>query len=104
MHEFSKIKKDHKIFNNEKILQALNSESVAQNRNNSPLIEVDNNIVSLRINKKPPVEYKDYNSVKKEIEDLINTEHAIESMNESIKNIENKIKSGNDIAEIRKNC
>ena len=102
LHEFSKIKKDHKIFNNEKILQALNSESVAQNRNNSPLIEVDNNIVSLRINKKPPVEYKDYNSVKKEIEDLINTEHAIESMNESIKNIENKIKSGNDIAEIEK--
>ena len=102
LHEFSKIKKDHKIFNNEKILQALNSESVAQNRNNSPLIEVDNNIVSLRINKKSPVEYKDYNSVKKEIEDLINTEHAIESMNESIKNIENKIKSGNDIAEIEK--
>ena len=57
----------------------------------------------LRINEKsPPIEYKDYNSVKNEIEDLINTEHAIESMKESIENIENKIKAGKNISEIEK--
>ena len=100
--EFSKIKKNHKIFNNEKILQSLSSESVAKDGNNSPLIEVDDGIIMLRINEKSPIEYQNYKDVKKEIEGLINTENAIENMKESIKNIESQIKSGNDIVEIEK--
>jgi hypothetical protein len=40
--------------------------------------------------------------VEKEIESLINTENAIEAMKDSIKDIENKIKSGVNIKEIEK--
>ena len=40
--------------------------------------------------------------MEKEIESLINTENAIEAMRDSIKDIENKIKSGVNIKEIEK--
>ena len=40
--------------------------------------------------------------MEKEIESLINTENAIEAMKDSIKDIENKIKSGVNIKEIEK--
>ena len=98
----SKIKKDHKILNNEKVLKSLSSKSVGQDNQNSAPIEVKDNIVMLRINNKSPVQYKKYEDVIKEIESLINTENAIESMNESIKNIEKKIKLGADIKVIEK--
>ena len=96
----SKIKKDHKILNNQKVLESLSSQSVSNDNQNSAPIEVKDNIVMLRINNKSPVEYKKYEDVKKEVESLINTENAIESMNESIKNIETKIKEGADIKDI----
>ncbi|MAZ79547.1 MAG: hypothetical protein CMD72_02230 [Gammaproteobacteria bacterium] len=96
----SKIKKDHKILNNQKILESLSSQSVSNDNQNSAPIEVKDNIVMLRINNKSPIEYKKYEDVKKEVESLINTENAIESMNESIKNIETKIKEGADIKDI----
>lgn len=98
----SKIKKDHKILNNEKVLRSISSKSVSQDNQNSAPIEVKDNIIMLRINDKSPVQYKKYENVKKEVESLINTENAIESMNESIKNIETKIKEGADIKEIEK--
>ena len=56
----------------------------------------------LRVNNKSPVEYKNFNDVKSEIESLINTENAIENMKDSINDIENKIKNGLDISEIEK--
>jgi hypothetical protein len=56
----------------------------------------------LRINKKSPIEYQNFENVEKEIESLINTENAIEAMKDSIKDIENKIKSGVNIKEIEK--
>ena len=96
----SKIKKDHKILNNQKVLESLSSQSVSNDNQNSAPIEVKDNIVMLRINNKSPIEYKKYEDVKKEVESLINTENAIESMNESIKNIETKIKEGADIKDI----
>ena len=96
----SKIKKDHKILNNQKVLESLSSQSVSNDNQNSAPIEVKDNIVMLRINNKSPIEYKKYEDVKKEVESLINTEYAIESMNESIKNIETKIKEGADIKDI----
>ena len=98
----SKIKKDHKILNNEKVLKSLSSKSVGQDNQNSAPIEVKDNIVMLRINNKSSVQYKKYEDVVKEVESLINTENAIESMNESIKNIEKKIKLGADIKVIEK--
>ena len=98
----SKIKKDHKILNNQKVIESLSSQSVGNDNQNSAPIEVQDNIVMLRIDSKSPVEYKKYEDVKKEVESLINTENAIESMNESIKNIENKIKEGADIKVIEK--
>ena len=98
----SKIKKDHKILNNEKVLKSLSSKSVGQDNQNSAPIEVKDNIVMLRINNKSPLQYKKYEDVVKEVESLINTENAIESMNESIKNIEKKIKLGADMKVIEK--
>ena len=98
----SKIKKDHKILNNEKVLKSLSSKSFGQDNQNSAPIEVKDNIVMLRINNKSPLQYKKYEDVVKEVESLINTENAIESMNESIKNIEKKIKLGADMKVIEK--
>ena len=98
----SKIKKDHKILNNEKVLKSLSSKSVGQDNQNSAPIEVKDNIVMLRINNKSPLQYKKYEDVVKEVESLINTENAIESMNESIKNIEKKIKLGADMKVIER--
>ena len=96
------IKNRHKILNNKKILESLNSKSVYQDNLNSEPIEIKDNIIMLRVNNKSPVEYKNFNDVKSEIESLINTENAIENMKDSINDIENKIKNGLDISEIEK--
>ena len=98
----SKIKNTHKILNNEKVLQAIASDTVYKEQLNSQPIEVGKNIIILRINDKSPVEYKKYDSVKNEIESLINTERSILSMKETIDDIENKLKQGSDIKEIEK--
>ena len=100
--ELSKIKKKHKILANEKVLQVLSTESLRNELRNSEPIEIKDNIVMLRINKKSPIEYQNFDNVEKEIESLINTENAIEAMKDSIKDIENKIKSGVNIKEIEK--
>ncbi len=98
----SKIKNTHKVLNNEKVLQTIASNTVYKEQLNSQPIEAGKNIIILRINDKSPVEYKKYDSVKNEIESLINTERSILSMKETIEDIENKIKQGSDINEIEK--
>lgn len=98
----SKIKNTHKILNNEKVLQVIASDTVYKEQLNSQPIEAGKNIIILRINDKSPVEYKKYDSVKNEIESLINTERSILSMKETIEEIENKLKQGSDINEIEK--
>ena len=98
----SKIKNTYKVLNNEKVLQAIASNEVYKEQLNSQPIEVGKNIIILRINEKSPVEYKKYDSVKNEIESLINTERSILSMKETIDDIENKLKQGSDIKEIEK--
>ncbi len=97
-----RIKKDHKILNDQKILEVLASKSVNVERQNSALIEVKDNMIMLRINNKAPVEFMRYEEVKKEVESLINTESAIETMKDSIANIELKIKNGADMKVIEK--
>jgi len=97
-----RIKKDHKILNDQKILEVLASKSVNVERQNSALIEVKENMIMLRINNKAPVEFMRYEEVKKEVESLINTESAIETMKDSIANIELKIKNGADMKVIEK--
>ena len=97
-----RIKKDHKILNDQKILEVLASKSVNIERQNSALIEVKDNMIMLRINNKAPVEFMRYEEVKKEVESLINTESAIETMKDSIANIELKIKNGADMKVIEK--
>ena len=98
----SKIKKNHKILNNEKVLKIISSESVYNESRNSQPIESDGNVIILRIKEKSAVEYKKYESVKKEIESLINTERSIVSMKDTIKDIEKKLVNGEDIKEIEK--
>tara|TARA_S200000501_G_C20864274_1_gene761218 strand:- start:2654 stop:4537 length:1884 start_codon:yes stop_codon:yes gene_type:complete len=96
----SKIKKKFKILNNEEVLKVIASESVYNESRNSQPIELDENIIILRIKEKSQVEYKKYENVKKEIESLINTENSILSMKDTIKDIENKLINGADIKEI----
>jgi hypothetical protein len=98
----SKIKKDHKILADKKVLDALSSKSVYIDGLNSQPIEVKNNIIMLRIHSRSSVQYKNYQDVKKEIESLINTENSIMAMKDTIKDIEKKIKNGNGIEEIEK--
>ena len=97
-----KIKKNHKILNNEEVLKVISSESVYNESRNSQPIEFDENVVILRIKEKSAVEYKKYENVKKEIESLINTESSIISMKDTIKDIEKKLVNGGDIKEIEK--
>ena len=98
----SKIKKNHKILNNEIVLSAIGSDGVYKENLNSQPLEVNENLVMLRIKDKSPVVYKKYQSVEKEIEALINTENSIVSMKDTIKDIEKKLSSGSDISEIEK--
>ena len=98
----SKIKKNHKILNNEIVLSAIGSDGVYKENLNSQPLEVNENLVMLRIKDKSPVVYKKYQSVEKEIEALINTENSIVSMKDTIKDIEKKVSSGSDISEIEK--
>ena len=98
----SKIKKNHKILNNEIVLSAIGSDGVYKENLNSQPLEVNENLVMLRIKDKSPVVYKKYKSVEKEIEALINTENSIVSMKDTIKDIEKKLSSGSDISEIEK--
>ena len=100
LNTLSKIKKEHKIFNNEKVLNALRSDQVYVDNYNSLPLEVKDSIVMLRIKNKSEKEYKKYNSVEKEIESLISTENAILKMKDTITNIENKILNGSNIKEI----
>jgi len=96
----SKIKKNYKILNNEEVLKVISSEGVYKESRNSQPIELDDNIIILRIKEKSTVKYKKYENVKKEIESLINTEKSILSMKDTIKDIENKLVNGADIKEI----
>jgi len=98
----SKIKKDHKLLDNKKVLEVLSSKSVYNDELNSQPIEVKDNIIMLRIHSRSSVQYKNYQDVKKEIEGLINTENSIMAMKDTIKDIEKKIKNGNGIEEIEK--
>ena len=100
LNTLSKIKKEHKILNNEKVLNALRSDQVYVDNYNSLPIEVKDSIVMLRIKNKSEKEYKKYNSVEKQIESLISTENAILKMKDTITNIENKILNGSNIQEI----
>ena len=100
LNTLSKIKKEHKILNNEKVLNALRSDQVYVDNYNSLPLEVKDSIVMLRIKNKSEKEYKKYNSVEKEIESLISTENAILKMKDTITNIENKILNGSNIKEI----
>ena len=100
LNTLSVIKKEHKIFNNEKVLNALRSDQVYIDNYNSLPIEIEDGIVMLRIKNKSEKEYRKYNSVESEVESLISTENAILKMKDTILNIENKILSGSDIKEI----
>ena len=98
----SKIKKNHSLLNNEKVMAAIRSKNVYEKNLNSAPIEVKENIIMLRINNKSAVTYKEYSDVKKEIDDLIKTEDSIVAMKDTIKDIENKIARGMDISDIEK--
>jgi len=96
----SRIKKEHNLLNNEKVMAEIRSKKVYKNNLNSAPIEIKDNIIMLRINNKSPVTYKKYDDVKKEIEDLIKTENSIVTMKDTIKDIENKIAKGISIKDI----
>lgn len=96
----SRIKKEHNLLNNEKVMAEIRSKKVYKNNLNSAPIEIKDNIIMLRINNKSPVTYKKYDDVKKEIEDLIKTENSIVTMKDTIKDIENKIAKGISIKAI----
>ena len=98
----SKIKKDHRILADKKVLEALSSKSVYKDGLNSQPIEVKNNIIMLRIHSRSSVQYKNYQDVEREIESLIHTENSIMAMKDTIKDIEKKIKNSNGIEEIEK--
>ena len=98
----SKIKKNHKLLADTKVLEVLSSKSVYSDALNSQPIEVKDNIIMLRIHSRSSVQYKNYQDVKKEIESLINTENSIMAMKDTIRDIEKKIKNGNGIEEIEK--
>ena len=98
----SKIKKEHKLLNNAKVLEAIRSDSVYKENLNSQPIEVRDNIIILRIKEKSPIKYKKYSVVENEVAALINTENSILSMKDTIKKIEEKLKNGSSIKEIEK--
>jgi peptidyl-prolyl cis-trans isomerase D len=98
----SKIKKDHKVLNNEKILKEISSTGVYKEGLNSQPIEVGENIIMLRLKNKSPIKYKKYENVASEVEALINTEKSIVTMKDTIKNIEKKLNSGSTIKDIEK--
>ena len=98
----SKIKKDHELLNNAKVLEVIRSDNIYKENLNSQPIEVKNNIIILRIKEKSPITYKKYSVVENEITALINTENSILSMNDTIKKIEENLKNGSNISEIEK--
>ncbi len=98
----SKIKKDHKLLNNEKVLKVIRSDNVYKENLNSQPIEVKDNIIILRIKEKSPITYKKYSVVENEVTDLINTENSILAMKDTIKKIEENLKNGSNIKEIEK--
>ena len=98
----SKIKKDHKLLNNAKVLEVIKSDNVYKENLNSQPIEVKDNIIILRIKEKSPITYKKYSVVENEVADLINTENSILSMKDTINKIEENLKSGSNINEIEK--
>ena len=98
----SKIKKDHKVLNNEKILKEISSTGVYKEGLNSQPIEVGENIIMLRLKNKSPIKYKKYENVVSEVEALINTEKSIVTMKDTIKDIEKKLNSGSTIKDIEK--
>ena len=98
----SKIKKDHEVLNNEKILKEIGSAGVYKEGLNSKPIEVGENIIMLRLKNKSPIKYKKYENVASEVEALINTEKSIVTMKDTIKNIEKKLNSGSTIKDIEK--
>ena len=97
------IKSRHKDLNDPKVFKALGSPAVSKENLNSEPIEIKGNIIMLRIKNKSAVQYKEYNSVKKEIEGLLKTEKSIENMKNSIKDIENSVKEGKSLDEIANN-
>ena len=64
----SKIKKNHKLLADKKVLEILSSKSVYNDELNSQPIEVKGNIIMLRIHSRSSVQYKNYQDVKQEIE------------------------------------
>ena len=98
----SKIKKEHKLLNNPKVLEAIRSDSVYKENLNSQPVEVRDNIIILRIKEKSPIKYKKYSVVENEVAALINTENSILSMKDTIKKIEEKLKNGSSIKDIEK--
>ena len=97
-----KIKSQHKIFSDPKVLAVLSSPTVSNDNLNSEPIEIMDKIIMFRVSEKSKKEYKKYKEVENEILSLLKTERSIENMKNSIKDIEEKVRKGKPLSEIEK--
>ena len=97
-----KIKSQHKIFSDPKVLAVLSSPTVSNDNLNSEPIEIMDKIIMFRVSEKSKKEYKKYKEVENEILSLLKTEKSIENMKNSIKDIEEKVRKGKPLSEIEK--
>ena len=97
-----KIKSEHKIFSDPKVLAVLSSPTVSNDNLNSEPIEIMDKIIMFRVSEKSKKEYKKYKEVENEILSLLKTEKSIENMKNSIKDIEEKVRKGKPLSEIEK--